>query len=182
VDCPRVSLEKPKSAIFSCDPLCSSRLSSCGGSKEARVEGSETQGCPQDCGPSAALPACAPQQQTRCSAQRLVSPTASKLLSQPAMAGSGAPLFYSQWVAPKLDLLLVLTRLPRAMRHTSILVHLDVPVGDAQAVAVVHGHHELLEQRARRRLGQRLALEQEHATLSQLPASLALLDDAGGAA
>ena len=31
VDCPRVSLEKPKSAIFSCDPLCSSRLSSCTG-------------------------------------------------------------------------------------------------------------------------------------------------------
>jgi hypothetical protein len=29
VDCPRVSLENPKSAIFSCDPPCSSRLSSC---------------------------------------------------------------------------------------------------------------------------------------------------------
>ena len=34
VDCPRVSLEKPKSAIFSCDPLCSSRLSSCTGTGE----------------------------------------------------------------------------------------------------------------------------------------------------
>ena len=45
-----------------------------------------------------------------------------------------------------------------AQRSSLTSMHLDVPVGDAQAVAVVHRDHELLEQRARRRLRQRLAL------------------------
>jgi hypothetical protein len=39
-------------------------------------------------------------------------------------------------------------------------VYLDVPVGDAQAVAEVDGHDELLEQAARPLLRQRATLQQ----------------------